>query len=316
MSLIGITCDNNDSIDSETGEITYSKIGRTPPFIDAIVKAFSFVEDTGIFDYAENCSSTIPIDYVSAVGYGRITFNEGFGFIKGRAFYIEQGTTIDIPLTDTTGGSIGIKVDLTKVAGLEFAFYSKTTQTLTQDDLIENRATGVYEFELYKYTCSENIITLGAQASLRTIKLKDYLNGANFITQSLGDNTKKIATTEFVQNGLTDLINIEQGNIMLGSDVVGTVYRQVNFVYGKVLRSIIANANLTFTIPEGFRPKTAQDVGFIRSGSAVLAITFAAATSAQGTVGTNGNISISIQVSAAAAVTAGADGFVFGYEIT
>ena len=44
--LIGITCNNNDTVD------TTSKIGRTPPFIDAIVKAFSFVEDTGIFDYA------------------------------------------------------------------------------------------------------------------------------------------------------------------------------------------------------------------------------------------------------------------------
>ena len=139
----------------------------------------------------DDCSITIPIDYVSAVGYGRVSFNEGFGFIKGRAFYIEPTTTLDIPLTDTAGGSIGVKVDLSKSAGLEFAFYSKTTQTLTQDDLIENRATGVYEFEIYKYTCADNIITLGAQATLRTIKLKDYLNGANFITQTLGDNTKK-----------------------------------------------------------------------------------------------------------------------------
>lgn len=310
MALIGITCNNNDTVD------TPSKIGRTPPFIDAIVKAFSFVEDTGIFDYADDCSITIPIDYVSAVGYGRVTFNEGFGFIKGRAFYIEQGTTLDIPLTTTTGGSIGVKVDLSKSAGLEFAFYSKTTQIYTQDDLIENRATGVYEFEIYKYTCADNVITLGAQATLRTIKLKDYLNGANFITQDLGDNTKKIATTEFVQNGLTDIINIEQGNIMLGSDIVGTVYRQVNFVYGKVIKSIVANSTLTFTIPEGFRPKTAQDVGFIRSGSIVLALTFAATTGATGIVQTTGNIDIVVSVSAAAAVSAGVDGFIFGYEIT
>ena len=200
MALIGITCNNNDTVGAT------SKIGRTPPFIDAIIKAFSFAEDTCIFDYADYCSITIPIDYVSAVGYGRVTFNEGFGIIKGRAFYIEQGTTFDVPLTTTTGGSIGIKVDLTKSAGLEFAFYSKTTQTLTQDDLIENRATGVYEFEIYKYTCANNVITLGTQIDLRIIKLKDYLNGANFTTQTFGDNTKKIATTEFVGNEFNGLI--------------------------------------------------------------------------------------------------------------
>lgn len=302
MALIGITCNNNDTID------TPSKIGRTPPFIDAIVKAFSFVEDTGIFDYADDCSITIPIDYISAVGYGRVTFNEGFGFIKGRAFYIEQGTTLDIPLTTTTGGSIGVKVDLSKSAGLEFAFYSKTTQTLTQDDLIENRATGVYEFEIYKYTCAENIITLGAQATLRTIKLKDYLNGANFITQSLGDNTKKIATTEFVQKGLTDLINIKQGNIMFGSNVAGTVYRQVNFVYGKIENFNTVGEYQTFTIPKGFRPKTKQRCGY----DILYVATFFGGTSPVCEVHPNGEIIFSGPSFGNITLR----GVYFGYEIT
>lgn len=312
MALIGITCNNNDSVDSGTGEVTYSKIGRTPPFIDAIVKAFSFVEDTGIFDYADDCSITIPIDYVSAVGYGRVTFNEGFGFIKGRAFYIEPNTTFDVPLTATTGGSIGIKVDLTKSAGLEFAFYSKTTQTLMQDDLIENRATGVYEFEIYKYTCADNVITLGTQATLRTIKLKDYLNGANFITQSLGDKTKKIATTEFVQNGLNDIINIEQGNIMFGSTVVGTVFRQVNFVYGIIQGGNRKDLFQTFTIPERFRPKTKTRCGYDISYGIVLAI--AGGLSPVCYVNTNGNIEF--DNSTAIFGDTELRGIYFGYEIT
>ncbi len=302
MALIGITCNNNDTID------TPSKIGRTPPFIDAIVKAFSFVEDTGIFDYADDCSITIPIDYVSAVGYGRVTFNEGFGFIKGRAFYIERGTTFDIPLTTTTGGSIGVKVDLSKSAGLEFAFYSKTTQTLTQDDLIENRATGVYEFEIYKYTCADNIITLGTQASLRIIKLKDYLNGANFITQPLRDSSKKIATTEFVQKGLNNLINIKQGNIMFGSNVVGTVYRQVNFVYGKIENFNTVGEYQTFTIPEGFRPKTKQRCGYDIDYTSVLL----GGTSPVCEVHPNGNINFTGPSFGNIMLR----GIYFGYEIT
>ena len=49
-------------------------------------------------------------------------------------------------------------------------------------------------------------------------------------TQANTDNSKKVATTEFVHN----LLGFNQGNITYGGDVVGTIYRQAHTVYGTI----------------------------------------------------------------------------------
>lgn len=155
MAIIGIHCNNNDT------EEVRSKIGRIPPFVDGMLNSFSIRERTGIFDFSGDCSTNGQLDY--STGYVTITFLEGFGIVCGRGFYIEEGTTLQIPLTDTATGSIGVKVDLSQNPGSEISLYSKTSQTLTQNDLLENRTTGVYEFEIYRYTVASNVFTLGTK---------------------------------------------------------------------------------------------------------------------------------------------------------
>lgn len=144
-------------------EITFDS-KKIPAFLDGAINAMALYKQTGIINKFDKCTVTAPIDYTTT-GYGTITFNDGAIVICGRVIYIEAGTTLAIPITTTAGGSIGVKVDLNQNAGSQVAFYSKTTQTLTQQDLNENKTDGIYEFEIFKYTSNGTTLTLTYQTA-------------------------------------------------------------------------------------------------------------------------------------------------------
>lgn len=135
-----------------------------PSWADAGFYSMLLTKQTGIWNKYNKCDVTAPIDY-SVSGYGTIKFNSGAINICGRVIYIDADTELAIPLTATSTGSIGVKVDLSQAVGEQVDFYSKTTQSLTQQDLNENK-NGVYEFEIFKYTSNGVSITLTKQNNL------------------------------------------------------------------------------------------------------------------------------------------------------
>lgn len=144
-------------------EITFDS-KKIPAFLDGAINAMALYKQTGIINKFDKCTVTAPIDYTTT-GYGTITFNDGAIVVCGRVVYIEAGTTLAVPITTTAGGSIGVKVDLNQNAGSQVAFYSKTTQTLTQQDLNENKTDGIYEFEIFKYTSNGTTLVLTYQTA-------------------------------------------------------------------------------------------------------------------------------------------------------
>lgn len=166
-------------------EITFDS-KKIPAFLDGAINAMALYKQTGIINKFDKCTVTAPIDYTTT-GYGTITFNDGAIVICGRVVYIEAGTTLAIPITTTAGGSIGVKVDLNQNAGSQVAFYSKTTQTLTQQDLNENRADGIYEFEIFKYTSNGTTLTLTYQTA--SVFDSNEININNIIDANLDNNS-------------------------------------------------------------------------------------------------------------------------------
>lgn len=121
--------------------------------------AFSLGKKTGVLDLLGKASAN-PNITISG-GTATFTLQSGYIAICGRLVYIEDATEVSITLPTRAGnGSFGVKVNLTSTGQYECAFYSKMvfdqnyTPTLTTDDLNENPSSGVYEFELYKYTAT------------------------------------------------------------------------------------------------------------------------------------------------------------------
>ena len=205
-----------DSVGQNSGIVT--------PHIDSILNYYQNIRGTGYYDgIGDGGLVTISIDYTTA-GYGKLTFNLGFFSIYGRHAMIEQGTQLSVPLTITSTGSIGIKVNLALAAGLEAQFYSKTSQSLTQNNLFTAPTSGIYELEIYRYTCDGTTLALTRSPNLKALYVFSDLfyfvgdsnhtssgsslnaiikeaysayNATYAITQSQGNNSTKIATTSY-----------------------------------------------------------------------------------------------------------------------
>ena len=174
-------------------EITFDS-KKVPTFLDGAINAMALYKQTGIINKFDKCTVTAPIDYTTT-GYGTITFNDGAIVICGRVVYIEAGTTLAIPITTTAGGSIGVKVDLNQNAGSQVAFYSKTTQTLTQQDLNENKTDGIYEFEIFKYTSNGTTLVL-------TYQTASVFDANETIIDGIIDGTLKVGSAENAENAI------------------------------------------------------------------------------------------------------------------
>jgi hypothetical protein len=105
---------------------------------------------------------------------------------------------------NTVTGVFGVRINLGETGANEVTWFTKTT-ALRQDNLLNNETSGIYEFALYNYTATSSNIQLTYIAP-KIEFLADYLNGANFITKPITDDTNSIATTAFVQS----LINQEK----------------------------------------------------------------------------------------------------------
>jgi len=129
--------------------------------MDALLNAYSCEKRTGIFSgYSDECDIQTGISYGSSTA--TVTFKKGAVMICGRVIYIDAGEPLAIPLTATSTGCFGIKVDLSKSVGaseIQYEFFSSLTVVTTQDDLLNNETDGVYYFVIYNYVSDGSAIT-------------------------------------------------------------------------------------------------------------------------------------------------------------
>lgn len=142
---------------------------KNPAIIDALLNSYSCSNKTGIFKgYGDNCDINTGISYNDSKA--TVTFKKGALMICGRVCYIQAGDTLEIPLTATTTGYFGVKVDLSKSVAsdeLQYEFFSSTTAPTAKNDLLNKETDGVYYFSIYKYTSNGSALTV--------TKIKDYI---------------------------------------------------------------------------------------------------------------------------------------------
>lgn len=224
--LIPLIFKNNDTDSVKT------KIGKVTPNMSRLLYAYSLRGKTGILkDYASECSITIPVDYASNIGYGRVTFNKGVLSVCGGIVYIEQGTTFDIPVTsDMQNASLGVRVDLSRDAGNEVEFFYKTG-SLTQNDLQDNETSGVYEFDIYKFNVTSGLITL-------TQKTDKVCTSIDQLIEDLETGVVKVKEAEkatkiiYSSTAPTSAPNENELIIYVGSTLPSTRYDRVLYLIG------------------------------------------------------------------------------------
>jgi len=185
--------------------------GKVPPFIDRFLNYFNLASPTGILKGIGNeCEINDPSISYGVSGYVQFKFKEGLALIYGGASYIENetdfkphdissGALLDgLPLTQTNTGSLGIRIDLSKPKDEQVRFYYKTTQTLVQQDLNALKSSGVYEFELYKYTSTGSVVTFTKNNEFLILTTKKELDDLK-----LDLSTYKITTNNTINTNIT-----------------------------------------------------------------------------------------------------------------
>lgn len=120
---------------------------------DAFFNYYLTNKKNGIFrDLGGACEAT--------TSGGKITFKDGFVSVYGRRIYVENNTSINVPLTAERKGYVIIKVDTrNNEAKLELLEGTSTSYpTLKKDDLLAGD--GEYDFILVGYKKTTSSITL------------------------------------------------------------------------------------------------------------------------------------------------------------
>lgn len=205
--MIPITFNQDDTNNEKKGNVRAQDL--------ASFLSIAMPKRAGVLDIFDNPCTIYQTNY--GTGYATVTMHKGYINIYGRCIYVEEGEQVQIALptdSSTVTGTFGIRINLGETGANEVTWFTKTT-TLQQDDILNNEISGVYEFGLYTYRATANNLQL-TSIMPKIENLTDYLNGANFITRTLTDNTNNIATTEFVKN-VADSIKTIGSNTQIGS---------------------------------------------------------------------------------------------------
>ena len=136
---------------------------------------------------------------------------------------------------------------------------------LIQDNL-SIAASGIHQIPLYlcqinnnrtiTITSQRNILNRIAHAENAVSLTGTVATAVTGVTQAAGNNSTRLATTEYADRAARDSINIISAPIttLAGAGNLGTARRQGNFV-------IIQMTGTSGLIPEGFRPRSAIEIG-------------------------------------------------------
>jgi len=124
---------------------------------------------------------------------GKITFKDGFVSIYGRRVYIENNTSIIVPLIAERKGYVILKIDTRNdEAGIELKEGTSTSfPSLTQEDLLLND--GIYEFPLVGYlkTASSLSLITNVTSYIDTNETQ-LLTNVNALNNKIGLNDKAV----------------------------------------------------------------------------------------------------------------------------
>lgn len=258
MALIPITFKKDDANNVKKGSVR----GQDLAFLYSI----GMNKVAGILDaMGDNpCGQYGPVN-VSG-GYASFTLHAGYISIFGRAVYIEEGTTVEIPLpasSTQTNGVFGVRISLADIGSKECEFFYKFpdangTIGLRKDDLLDNALTGVYEFKLYDFVATGTTLEFRNKTTEVIKNVKDYIDefvkGSNFETLGKDDNSDKIATTAFVQSLIKD-IAVPTGTTNAGSGYRTSFFRIGNFVvqWGNEYNELGAGDSRTIGIHDEYK---------------------------------------------------------------
>lgn len=287
MALIAKTF--KADLDTQKGHLQSQDLGA--------LFAFTYPQKAGILNITgTDCSYN---GYPVIVGNtAQLTFNKGYIVIFGRAIYVEQNTQVafNMPTSGTVNGVLGVKVNLAENGANEVTWFQKTTTPQT-DNLLSKDANGIYEFVLYSYSATPTTFTLGEKTT--EIINQDWLT--------------KYATVDYVTELVESAKNIDEGNIVdTGGNVVGKVFRQLNFVYGYSneidLPNVLSSRSKVFKVDTKFAPKTTKAIGLTGN----IKVGASAPSEVSCVIEPNGDITLyADSTSSARGVT-----MVLGYEIT
>lgn len=264
---------------------TFDENLEVPSWADGALYSMLLSKETGIWNKFDKCDVTAPIDYDTTAGFATIKFNKGAISVCGRVLFIDQNTEFKVPLTATQTGSIGVRINLSKPVTEQYEFYSKTTQSLVQEDLNDNRL-GKYEFEIFKYTSTGGSITLNKQ--------ENYIESSSEVLEEVlesdGKTAKKATEAKIAEYASVDTskgtieerltaLGFKSGTVDVDFDrlyyegnetdpvttITNYVVRQGNFVIGEVefsqeVRVSGFTGGVIATIPSPFdRLKGASD---------------------------------------------------------
>lgn len=287
-------------------------------------------DDARLFRYACGGYDGVVKNFENECGYeiNGSTFNVKSGEIVIDGWQADiDGSGSSITVDSIAGkqyyvlyAEIDLQVSVDQKASIKASYNTAYYPTITRGDDLTTNSSGVARIELYRFEASNGVIS----NVVKQFKTIDYgwVKNSEKATQLTGtidsevlattqpntDNSTKVATTAFVKTAIGDALNIIEGNIMFGSSVAGKVYRQANFVYGKVEGWNRVGEYQTFTIPQQFRPKTNISCGYDISYTSALI----GGTSPVCIVKTNGNI----EFSGPSFGNITLRGIYFGYEIT
>lgn len=252
-------------------DVQGSKKGKLTPAQHAQLNAWSLASKTGILDCLDRCEAENTI-YTATNNEAVVVFKKGYIVVCGRLVECEQGTQVTIRThpTANTFGRIVLRYDLSASQGQEFEVVT-TSAALRQQDLNENPLTGLYEFELYRYTATPTSVTLAERTSSYIPDIGGKL--AQF-EASLKDEGKPLHgyddTKGTIEERLTRL-GFKSGAIKFVDNTYGSE-NNTNTMSNGVFRSgnyVICHLNVNFAfvpgfpiinekileLPENFRPK-------------------------------------------------------------
>lgn len=273
MSLIPIT------FKADGGE-TFAKKGKVRAEDLSALFAFSLSNKTGVLNLLGKCNQ---YNVMISSGVANISLHSGYVSICGRLIYVDEATTVQItlPASGSISGSFGIKVNLANSGDAEVEWYAKDrTNGLIQEDLNENPASGVYEFELYQYNATNNNFTF-------TQKTATEISTAYDMLETLKQDVEALKTTGAAQGAVypaysngslatengtilarLDSMGFKQGSVSTSQAVVSTTQNSITrkgdyAILNLELQASGLNAlnhQGVGTLPNNFKPKTATTV--------------------------------------------------------
>lgn len=261
--------------DSVTGE------NEIVPMLDAQINHFFAQLSPGVIANVNNKFPITIIDRGVQIGPG---FAQAYGYF-GMSDATQQFNFI-VPSSSTQYSKIYAEFDLSlrpQKFSVKATPQSDTSVIPLQNDNLSDLPSGIYQLPLYlitikndgtiTYTDIKNLNIKVAYSSYsddstNSLNLKDngtIASSVTAVTQSEQDNSKKVATTEFVTRAINNVKNIVQGDISIPvahtSISENWVKRQVNFVIGRLYFDD-SDANRYETtymkigqLPSGFEPK-------------------------------------------------------------